>query len=137
MPNWCENTLQVSGREEDVHRWVERAASVCHPEPQPLWFEAFVPPPWYLHDSDLISWRCACWGTKWDAVFEEIGRWSLVRSKGDARYRFDTAWSPPLAWLQRMAADYPELRFFLTYKEEDEDMAGEMLIENSQVVIRT
>lgn len=34
-----------------------------------------------------------------------------------ARYTFETAWSPPLEWLEAVASQYPTLRFCLRYSE--------------------
>lgn len=133
MPNWCHNTLEVRGREEDVHGWVEKAASFEHAEldPQPLWFEAFVQPPGRFASSPkkLISWRYNNWGTKWEPRVLDI-----KRSPGRAEYRFHTAWSPPLEWLEIVARKHPELEFHLQYSEPGMNFAGEIIFREAEVI---
>jgi len=46
------------------------------------------------------------------------------------RYRFDTAWSPPLAWLKAVARTFPALSFELRYEEGGCDFTGRLCIEN-------
>lgn len=124
MPNWCHNTLQVWGSEEELHKWVERAASSPDPHmsAQPLRFEAFYPIP--PGTEDELGWCSRHWGTKWDASFSapllKPGRGrqaAFSLQEGLATYRFDTAWAPPALWLQRVAEKYPGLDFSLTYGE--------------------
>ena len=58
------------------------------------------------------DWCMKNWGTKWDieAVLEDEGEGQLV-------YSFDSAWSPPVAWLVKVAKDHPQLGFRLRYDE--------------------
>jgi hypothetical protein len=97
---------------------------------------------WYL-------WRIEHWGTKWDAHFDgpfvaistderhgEDGvdlhddveasteSLDLYQVEGTAVYRFDTAWSPPVAWLAAAAAQHPDLRLELRWGEPGADAGG-------------
>lgn len=85
------------------------------------------------------DWRCDNWGTKWDASFDgpfmalgtaEANVAGSVASNGRVDvlnhlvYRFDTAWSPPTPWLERVVAEHPTLSFELRYGEPGNDFAG-------------
>lgn len=140
MPNWCHNTLEVRGDEKDLHEWVERASSFVPPDdpqadPQPLWFEAFYPAP----DEEDFDWYSRHWGTKWDACFSD----PLVSSErkrafslrqGEARYRFDTAWAPPTLWLEKVAGDFPRLRFSMTFGEPGMDFGGRVEYHDGEII---
>ncbi len=65
------------------------------------------------------DWRIRNWGTKWDvqAVLEDEG-------DGYLDYSFQSAWSPPVEWLEKVARDYPQLSFRLEYEEEGRDFVG-------------
>ena len=114
MPNWCQNSLFVEGSEDDIaffrSQWMNDY----------LQFEDFVPIPedqkenWY-------DWCVKNWGTKWD-----IGEEQKLEEEFDTSLRiaFDTAWSPPLLWLEKVAAEYPSLYFALSYHEGGMCFAG-------------
>ena len=68
----------------------------------------FDPDQWW----DGYSWCVSHWGTKWDLFGVNRGV-----TGGEAFYSFDTAWSPPVAWLQKVAEDFPHLEFELRYYE--------------------
>jgi Ferredoxin-like domain in Api92-like protein len=146
MPNWCHNTLDVTGDPEDVAAYAEHVRG----GEGPLTFTADVPEPtggeyllgaWY-------AWRLENWGTKWDASFagptggvyfsydadpaadadvtaEALG---VQRAEGAAVYKFDTAWSPPVAWLDRTAGKHPDLTFVLRFGEPGNGFAGQVTI---------
>lgn len=94
MPNWNQNHLTLLGTPEEI----AAARQLIGRPDHPVDFEVLLPrtpddPNWY-------DWSLANWGTKWnvgpqdaDVTTEPEGE--LVR----VTYRFDTAWSPPLAWL--------------------------------------
>ena len=130
MPNWCENELTITG---DVHKLIafkERAESFI--AGQALKFAAFVPDPFpqkpYLTD-EHYDWRIANWGTKWDlldATLEE----SLLEAT--LRCAFDTAWSPPIAWLKSVAQMYPSLDFKLDFDEPGMEFRGTAVAEDGE-----
>ena len=59
------------------------------------------------------DWCVNNWGTKWDVTAEEDWRDDEV-----IHLRFESAWSPPVAWLEQVAAQFPKLTFKLKYEEE-------------------
>jgi len=66
----------------------------------------------YGHN-DWYNWSIANWGTKWDASGSYIGH-------NDIDYfavTFDTAWGPPIEWIDNIMQDFPDLCFELEYDE--------------------
>ena len=127
MPNWCWNHLEVTGDEKQLQEFVEKSLvkdehsliesrlehdnfsfQGTHPMPKEL-EETTSPsdkPNWY-------DWRCDNWGTKWDACESYI-------NQNDIDFfsvTFDTAWSPPVKWINYIMKDFPDLRFSLEYDE--------------------
>jgi hypothetical protein len=89
--------------------------------------DLFDPQKWY----DGYSWCVSHWGTKWDLCRD--GFYSSS-SDGYAEYEFNTAWSPPCPWLKKVAADWPDLKFVLTYYEPGAWFAGKLVMEGGEVV---
>jgi len=62
------------------------------------------------------------WGTKWDIAVSDEAKYSDTsleeESNNYLRYRFDTAWSPPLPAIAKLAEQYPELTITIGYEEE-------------------
>jgi hypothetical protein len=107
MPNDCENSLIVSGSEEDMNPFYAKFSKEI------LSFNDFVPRPpsqehyWY-------DWNVEHWGTKWDAYDE-----SMLYDKGLTSYEvaFTTAWSPPIAFAKRLAEMFPKLTIGISFFE--------------------
>jgi hypothetical protein len=61
------------------------------------------------------------WGTKWDVAVSDGQTYSetqLNEEEGHLHYAFQTAWSPPLAVIEALALQHPELEITLNYEEE-------------------
>jgi len=59
------------------------------------------------------NWSIANWGTKWDACEPYI-------NNNDINFfsvSFDTAWGPPIEWIDNIMKDFPDLCFELEYDE--------------------
>lgn len=172
MPNWCSNSLYVSGDSDKVAEfkgWVitevndteivrdENYNAVLNENGEPITkevirekftFEKLFPTPKeLLADVDPIphkegeddeayrkrmdmlmekyghcgwyNWRVSNWGTKWDAC---EGDWNL--DEGEFTAYFDTAWSPPIGWLENVCAQFPELEFKMLFEEEGMGFCG-------------
>lgn len=83
MPNWCDNTLEVSHKDPVVmKRFVDafKAGRLC---------EEFIPNP-----SGEWSWDFCVenWGTKWDVGGEDG---YIEADDTSARLSFQSAWAPP------------------------------------------
>lgn len=64
--------------------------------------------------ADWYNWSIANWGTKWGAY--SIGEVEDIDY--GIRYRFDTAWAPPVEWLVTTSAQFPRLTFTDCWKDE-------------------
>jgi hypothetical protein len=156
MPNWTHNTLMVTGDKAAVAAYVEHVhVKDDEGNERPLDFNACAPMPedvdnWHPDQNTPLSqlfgggwygWAIRHWGTKWNASFnspfgalgiEEANVELSVEAKGVqladgvAIYKFDTAWSPPVAWLEASAAEHPELSFKLRWAEVGNGLAGEV-----------
>jgi hypothetical protein len=150
MPNWCHNTLEVSGDETEVFDWVRRVREPGEGENEdgtPLFFSSLVPEPQYKQDEnkqglpDWYSWRVTNWGTKWEPSFSHTPVYltgehpDLHRTEGRAVYTFDTAWGPPLEWLERAAEIFPSLRLTLVYGEPGMDFGGRVSVRGEEVLV--
>jgi hypothetical protein len=80
---------------------------------------------------DWYGWRVHHWGTKWDLDKDTEVE---CQERCFVRYRFDTAWSPPDAWLKATAREFPALNFELRYEEGGMGFTGRVRIEDGEVV---
>jgi hypothetical protein len=122
MTNWVRNELIVTGKPEDVARFVEYVGEVMD-------FDKIIP-----HDrfmlAEYLDWQREHWGTKWNAcACEEV----IVTSFYDfhssepyqeAIYRFDTAWVTPKPVIRKIIKDWPELEIDGGYIIEGHESCG-------------
>ena len=70
------------------------------------------------------------WGTKWDIAVGDEEKYSDTSLEEEhptvLRYRFNTAWSPPLPAIEELSLQYPKLEISLEY-EEEQGWGGEIL----------
>lgn len=126
MPNWCANKLTITGPKAEVLAFKERA--VGHPpwsrpeelvsvEPSALNFHSLVPVPDEVlaggYEKAGYDWEKEHWGCKWGASEAGI----VDQWEGFIAYEFNTAWSPPLEFLEALAVKWPNLMFVLEYEE--------------------
>lgn len=122
MPNWCNNKLVVYGPDEDIKRFKEKAIgnSPWHAEEEEknvLNFHSLVPIPPEIRSAGYeqagYEWELKNWGCKWGACSAAlVDEW-----EGHLEYAFETAWSPPIPFLSKLAPDWPTLIFLLDYEE--------------------
>lgn len=73
------------------------------------------------------DWRIAHWGCKWGVDAE------IDVSDTFVSYRFDSAWSPPIEFLENICERYPLLNFHLSYSEPGNNYEGDLRIEAGNV----
>lgn len=126
MPNWCGNTLQVTGADDDLKKFAEATEYVADNDPEnspeergPLSFARLVPLPTAEDGTLKYGSASDIWGTKWD-----VSDASLAKQAGVYTYDFQTAWAPPDAWLHKVAPMFPDLHFRLFFEESGENFSG-------------
>ena len=113
MPNWCYNTLAISGEPKQLNKFVKEL-EVTESEESDLSeaskfsFDKVIPQPDNLNDN-WYEWRIGNWGTKWnaDVQYENFDQWE----SGDISIDFNTAWSAPMPILKKLVEMYPKLTF--------------------------
>lgn len=133
MPNWCENVLTLEGEKAEIERFIAANSDPFSTEDDArlLSFEMAIPTPekkegdpndyWYHHHTNN-------WGTKWDA--SDVMDWEIMEygQKVAAHCMFNTAWSPPLAWLATVGASFPSLMLQLDYVEHGNALCGSAVV---------
>jgi len=101
MPNWCNNSITITGPVDIIKPLYEQACSDADDETGLL--DAMHPMPKELHDTtspsdedNWYNWRVENWGTKWEVSSEGLE----FEDNGDGTACltgwFDSAWAPPI-----------------------------------------
>ena len=121
MPNWCKNTLRVRSKNaEAMSRFLEVSSTVDNKfmlnkaYPKPKKTDS-------IEGVSLTKWCEINWGTKWD-VEGEI----KITSNTEVEIAFESAWNPPVEWLEHIATQFLDCKFFLQYREEGCGFEGEI-----------
>ena len=70
------------------------------------------------------TWQTDNWGSKWDIEGELLEEESTF-----LQYRFESPWSPPANFIEKVAEDFPDLTFTLEYYEPGMGFAGRLTCE--------
>lgn len=72
-------------------------------------------------NSGGYEWCCDHWGCKWNAVRTVL----TIHNEGCALIEFDTAWSPPVPVIEKLASMFPDHEFTMEYFEGGMGFRGE------------
>jgi hypothetical protein len=107
MPNWCSNTLLITG---DTNTLVQLKSVIEQDDDHGL-LEAIAPIGEYDRETAISKW-----GTKWDVSSEGLEYTDNGDGTSTIEGYFDSAWSPPVEAFTTLAQDwdscYIELRYF-------------------------
>jgi hypothetical protein len=152
MPNWCENYMDVEGPAEklallyldirenvDEGRWL---LGSLLPRPESTEKQLEESDGCFLHeigpprkDEAWYYWNVHNWGTKWDVALQDVSGYPYNKEQGNCwSLAFDTAWSPPIEWVARVARKYEDLKFSMRFYELGCYFAGERCWENGALV---
>ena len=132
MPNWCNNSITISGPTETIQKLWEDA----HPDTEAFeLLQAMAPMPAELEGTtapnpdgpDWYSWRVSNWGTKWDVSDE--GLEFIDNGDGTACITgwFESAWAPPIEAYNTFLDDIDKIdncSLEASYHEPGMDFAG-------------
>lgn len=152
MPNWCDCELTVSAPAEGYI--VHFRASVTE-EDNVISANKIIPYPKKFADQDRLAkaaqdagvpwgdprckdgfnsggyeWCLDNWGTKWGFCHAGIMR----ETKRTVKYRFDTAWSPPIPLILAASVQHPRCTFTLRYWERGMCFKGVYKAKAGQVI---
>ena len=112
MPNYTFNILTLTGPIVDLGHFLESNQTKENPtDCCVLSFNKCVP----LNGDENLEDVITKWGTKWDAIDTEV---NVLNVDNRIEYKFQTAWSPPRAWLIAVSTRYLTIRF-INYAEDD------------------
>ena len=142
MPNWCENKLlikadgsealddfkRLEGLLKETLKYDSKTSYVdnlldsiiCMPD---VLKDTSRDSPYKLPSGDTVWWYDWCidnWGTKWDAsdcimYYDPLCGGTMPSNQ--MKFTFLTAWAPPIAWLEKVAAIFPNVWLKLEYDE--------------------
>ena len=139
MPNWCENKLLIlaDGKDalDDFKRLeelfdetleydsktesVENLLNSVVPIPENIYLGAIGKKEREKYgDNHWYSWCNSNWGTKWDTsdCVMKLGS-KVCPTLYTMRFEFNTAHAPPIPWLEKVGAKFPNLWLKLEYNE--------------------
>ena len=141
MPNWCNNSITISGSTDTLKPiWEEaqKTGLLNAIKPMPKELEDTTSPtpeegqPGYKGPQPVVDgytnwydWRVANWGTKWD-VDAEPGLEFTDNGDGTAQISgwFESAWAPPIEAYNTFCDDMDGCSLVADYHEPGMDFAG-------------
>lgn len=130
MPNWCSNTITITGEKENIRTILKKIGEIPTNDKDKLFETLIGNDP----DIDKIGWyesNLKRFGTKWDVSVEdcngEFNEDQIVLNPS-------TAWSPPVPFCITLAKEYG-VQVEIKYFEPGCDFAGRNLINEEGDVI--
>lgn len=120
MPNWCNNSLEISGPRDKIDLIVRAATGKMGDtaDDRPLGMLEFMVPVVASDDEVTAQDQTRAWGTKWDITDAEVLEYDeLDDGKASALIVFDTAWSPPIECFETWFGENPDCDCVLDYHE--------------------
>lgn len=143
MPNHVYNVVRVTGSLDRLAEFVIAVTNDAKGEPEPFCFNKIIPQPeeiladmraplnftrrglplWYV-------WRVENWCTKWNGYDQ-----GFDYTNDALLYTFLTAWSPPTKIYEKLFDQFSDLRFNISYVDEDiPNNQGEILWDGESVL---
>ena len=124
MPNWCNNSFAITGNTESIKDLWE-SAQTAGPDGGFGLLNAIAPIGEWEYGKAVETW-----GTKWDVSDE--GLEFIDNGDGTACITgwFESAWAPPIAAYEQLAADFDSCVIECSYYEPGMDFGGFWSSEN-------
>ena len=133
MPNWCNNTITLTGPKEKITKIYEKAkednALLQQLYPMPTQLEGTTSPapkegkvqPLVDGHDNWYDWRVDNWSTKWDVDVEGL---ELSDDGTTITGWFDSAWAPPIGAYEHFLTNNEDCSISSLYYEGGMDFAG-------------
>ena len=133
MPNWCNNTITLTGPKEKISaiyaKAVEDNALLQQLKPMPEALEGTTSPapkegkvqPLVDGFDNWYDWRVQNWGTKWDVDVDNL---ELSDDGTTITGWFDSAWAPPIHAYEYFLTDNEDCSIKSYYYEGGMDFGG-------------
>lgn len=141
MPNWCSNSIEINGDKDTIAclKYALDAIPENKGKREIGVFKALIGIPSSMseeqYDADWYETNCSYYGTKWDIDYDE---WGFDFDDEYIHFSCETAWSPPIHFLQNLMSMYKGLtECSIEYEEPGVDFAGRAVItrdENGDLV---
>ena len=121
MPNWCNNSITISGPTAKIKALWDKAdtkSAIIFLQPEEGeagLLQAMVPMP--TVGDDWYSWRVNSWGTKWEIDPEGLEYEDNEDGTSTISGWFDSAWSPPTTAYDTFTANNQDCTVEATYYE--------------------
>jgi hypothetical protein len=118
MPNWCNNSLTIKGSKKSIDA-ILSAFIKPNPFVNLIGYDSdnYAKGDWYKHNTERF-------GTKWDVDYAVCERYGDTAMKA----QFDTAWSPPCAFVEEMCKRY-EVEACMNYEEFGMGFQGTFIVD--------
>ena len=120
MPNWCNNSLTISGPRDTIEQIVRAATGKMGDtaDGRPLGMLEYMVPVVASDGEVTARDQTAAWGTKWDVTDAEVlSEDDLGDGVVEVVIVFDTAWSPPIECFETWFGEHPDSDCVLDYHE--------------------
>jgi len=129
MPNYCMNTLTMTGTTDDLKKFLsenqENEKSTC------VSLEKALPVP--ENTTNPVVWRHNHWGTRGIPGGDSYATMEWEKETV-VNMQFESAWSPPDKWVKHVGTKYPSIVFELWYDEPNCRFKGYLKVENGKIV---
>ena len=119
MPNWCSNNFSITGNVESIKELWD-TAQTAGPDGDFGLLNAIAP----IGDWDYGT-AVDTWGTKWDVSDEGLEYTDNGDGTASISGWFDSAWAPPIAAYEQLAADFDSCYIEASYFEPGCAFVGE------------
>ncbi len=132
MPNYCTNIIMINGEAEILDVLAEFIKS----DYGDVDFNKLIMSPVFgkiIDGLDSNSWCMDHWGTKWNAKDIDVVR----VNENELKIKFETAWSPSIPIVDKMAELFPKVSINYKYFESDCDFSGIKTYKDGLVIEET
>jgi hypothetical protein len=127
MPNWCNNSITISGDEKIISALVRVIENTKNGEDRV--FQSLIGYPDHMtkddYDKDWYDTNVSWFGTKWDVSYSSC---NMDYDETEIRLSPDTAWSPPIEFLTNLVKQYDGIEAYIFYSEGGIGFSGETKI---------